>query len=314
MSERLISIVVPCRNGGASAIALLEALSALPPLPGIRLEAVVVDDASTDDTPAVLASRAPAWAHVVHPPAHLGRSGARNLGAARSTGELLLFLDCDCLPGGPGFLSTHLAAIDAGADASVGDIRGRQDGFWGRYQTETGVRRARRAREGNAHALTAANLLVTRQAFGRAGRFDERYRHYGFEDRDFLLRLERAGARLQRSPGAEATHAALLDLAGICTKMVECGRNTAALFRHDHPAAYRELGYAAFDARLHPMRAALLSPLARFIVARSDRIDRTLLQGNWPHWFQRIVARAATALAFLEGTRQATVANGKAAG
>lgn len=305
MRTRLLSLVIPCRNGGASAAALVEAVAALPLPPEVELEAVVVDDASTDDTADILRGTLPHWARVATPDAHLGRSGARNFGAARARGEWLLFLDCDCLPAGSGFLQAHVAMLDSGADASIGDVRGHQAGFWGRYQSEAGARRARRADAGTgAHVLTAANLLARRPVFEAIGGFDERYRHYGFEDRDFLLRLEQAGTRLERTPGAAVTHHAALDLVSVCAKMRECGQHTAPLFRADHPAAYRDLGYAAFDARLHPLRGRLLAPLARMLLRRVACIEHVVLQRHWPYRLRCMTARGMTALAYLDGTRR----------
>lgn len=305
MSKRLLSLVIPCRNGGASAVSLVKAVAAVPIPQGIELEAVVVDDASTDDTADVLRGALPAWARIATPGKHLGRSGARNFGAAATRGEWLLFLDCDCLPAENGFVGAHVAMVESGADASIGDVRGRQEGFWGRYQSEVGARRARKADSGaGAPALTAANLLVRRSLFDAIGGFDERYRHYGFEDRDFLLRLARAGARLARAPGAAAvTHAAALDLPTICSKMRECGRHTAPLFGADHPIEYRSLGYAALDARLHPLRARMIGPPARLLLRHAACIEGVVLQRSWPYPLQRLAARGMTALAYLDGTR-----------
>jgi glycosyltransferase involved in cell wall biosynthesis len=73
-------------------------------------EVVVVDDGSTDHTPAVLAEAAGALPLVaLRHAASRGRSTASNTGAAAATGDILLFLDGDVLAG-PQLVQRHLAA------------------------------------------------------------------------------------------------------------------------------------------------------------------------------------------------------------
>ena len=58
-------------------------------------ELLVVDDGSTDDTPAVVARHA-GDTRIRHLPGpHAERAAARNRGIAASTGELVAFLDAD---------------------------------------------------------------------------------------------------------------------------------------------------------------------------------------------------------------------------
>ncbi|MFC7300811.1 glycosyltransferase family 2 protein [Cognatiluteimonas weifangensis] len=305
MTKTHISLVVPCFNGGAEALATVIAIGRLPRPADHTLEAVVVDDASTDGSTAHLARELPDWARLLRAPANLGRAGAINLGVTEATGSLLLLLDCDCTPAHPDFLQAHLACLAEGADASIGDIVGHAGGFWGRYQSAAGRRRAAAAHDGGMlHSMTTANILLRAPLFRAVGGFDPRYRHYGFEDRDLLLRMQRTGARLAHNANAPVDHAANLDFPGISRKMQASGRYSAPLFRGDHPEAYRALGYAAIDATLHPWRAALLAPLARLAVARADSIEAVLDQAWLPYPLRKGLARAATALAYLHGTRQ----------
>lgn len=305
MTDSMLSLVVPCFNGGAEALATVLAVAALERPPGCGFEAIVVDDASTDDSATMLAGRLPAWAQLVRAPVNLGRGGAINLGVASARGDLLLVLDCDCVPARPDFLLAHVALLDGGADASIGDIVGHAGGFWGRYQSAAARRRAAAAHgDGTLHSMTTANLMLRMPPFRAVGGFDSRYRHYGFEDRDLLLRLQQAGTRLAHNANAPVDHAANLDFPGISRKMLACGRYSAPLFRGDHPEAYRALGYAAIDATLHPWRAALLAPLARLAVARAGSIEAVLGQAWLPYPLRSGLARTATALAYLHGTRQ----------
>ena len=77
-------------------------------------EVIVVNDGSTDHTPAVLAEAAAVLPlRVVTHAVPLGRAGAANAGARAATGEVLLFLDGDTLAA-PDTVALHAAAHAAG--------------------------------------------------------------------------------------------------------------------------------------------------------------------------------------------------------
>jgi glycosyltransferase involved in cell wall biosynthesis len=74
-------------------------------------EVVVCDDGSTDRTPSVakrFASRLPI-VYLRQEDLGFRAAAARNMGIRRSVGDVLIFLDDDCLPM-PGFVSAHCAA------------------------------------------------------------------------------------------------------------------------------------------------------------------------------------------------------------
>lgn len=88
------SVVVPARNEAKTLPRLLASLAAQDRPP---LEVLVVDDASTDDTAAVV-RRAPGVTLLTappRPPGWTGKAWACHLGATAARGELLVFLDAD---------------------------------------------------------------------------------------------------------------------------------------------------------------------------------------------------------------------------
>ena len=91
--ERLISVVIPNRNGAAVIERCLNA--ALASNYG-RFEVVVVDDGSEDASVEIIRALP---CKLVRLNGHQGVSKARNAGARASSGELLLFIDNDCLLG-----------------------------------------------------------------------------------------------------------------------------------------------------------------------------------------------------------------------
>ncbi len=106
--RRLVSVVIPNRNGAA---VLAECLRAAFASDHPRFEVVVVDDCSDDGSVEII-ERFPC--KLVRLREHGGVSKARNAGAAAASGELLVFIDSDCL------LRPDSLSI---ADAAYGDRR-----------------------------------------------------------------------------------------------------------------------------------------------------------------------------------------------
>jgi glycosyltransferase involved in cell wall biosynthesis len=155
-------------------------------------EVIVVDDCGTEDARAVL----PEGARVERPPQNLGLSGARNYGAARATGEYLLFLDADDMLA-PGALGRLAAALDGDAGIHVAyggldlvDERGgnRRPNPWpGDCQF-----RAQAAHLNQLHY----SALWRREAFVRTGGY--RTRDWRAEDASLWLRAMGQGIRVAR--------------------------------------------------------------------------------------------------------------------
>lgn len=296
----LVSVVIPVYRDGVRAVAAAKAMLAQALPPGRGLEIVLVDDGSDDDTPALLATLGDPRVRVVTALRNQGRSAARNMGAAAARGDLVVFMDCDCVPS-DGYLAAHVEALAKGAVASTGHVGGDGRGFWSRYQEEASSRRRRQHDAGLACAGSSQNLAVRREAFDVVGGFDTGYLQYGFEDRDLLLRMSKLGD-VAWTDGARVSHQDALTLAQVAAKMAEAAQSSSRRFSERHPGAYRSLGYAALDARLRPWLrhpARVFAPLASQ-VARAFDASRA---GDWlPHPLARWLVKAASAAAYLGGT------------
>ena len=89
-----VSVVIPTRNRSAL---LATTLRSVLRQQQVDLEVIVVDEASTDDTPAVLAAIGDTALRVIRHDAPRWLAAARNSGAAEAQGEWLAFLDDDDL-------------------------------------------------------------------------------------------------------------------------------------------------------------------------------------------------------------------------
>ncbi len=108
-----VSVIVPTRNRGALlAMTLRSALRQQ----DVDFEVIVVDEASTDGTPAMLAAVGDGRVRVIRHDTPRGLSAARNHGAADARGDWLAFLDDDDLWAPDKLVRQLNAAEQAGAD------------------------------------------------------------------------------------------------------------------------------------------------------------------------------------------------------
>jgi glycosyltransferase involved in cell wall biosynthesis len=106
----LISIVIPVYNGEAF---VADAIDSVLTQEGAAFELIVIDDGSTDATPAILARYGCAIA--THRQPNHGHGAARNAALPHLCGELALFLDADdLLPAG--YLNRFAAAARSARD------------------------------------------------------------------------------------------------------------------------------------------------------------------------------------------------------
>ncbi len=288
-----ISVVIPAYNAADLIEATLLALQAQ----HLAAEVIVVDDASTDATAACVGRLRDV--RLLRLDRNLGRAAARNAGAAVASAGHLMFLDCDCVPVGPDFLSSHLLAVGSEADGSCGPIETLGEGFWPRYQK----RPAQTAGAQLAlHTFTAANFSIRRDRFESIGGFNVAYRRYGFEDRDLYARLVAAGGHLVSAPLARVQHVDGLNLQKVWGKMQECGEDSAARFRADHPEQYRRMDYWHLDASQHSLLRWPGRGLAHLLRPTLKHTEQLLQVERIPFFLRRGVAKIYAASAYLYGT------------
>jgi mycofactocin glycosyltransferase len=91
--EPFVSIVIPVYNRSHDLYCCLESLKTLD-YPQSKLQVIVVDDASTDNSASVAREFN---AKVIAQPYNQGQSAARNRGVKEASGEIVAFIDSDCI-------------------------------------------------------------------------------------------------------------------------------------------------------------------------------------------------------------------------
>lgn len=198
-----LSVIIPVHNGGAHLPRCLEALRASD-LTG--REIIVVDDGSTDGGVDVARARG---FEVVRLDARRGPAAARNEGARRARGNILLFLDADVLARADtlarveAFFEEHeeTAALFGSYDDAP-DARG----FVSQYKNLAHHFIHQRSRA-DAQTFWAGCGAVRREAFAAIGGFDEtRYTRPSIEDIELGRRLRRRGYRITLDRGLQVKH------------------------------------------------------------------------------------------------------------
>ncbi len=241
-----ISVVIATRNRATLLDGALTSLRAQLGVPDI--EAIVVDNGSTDTTRTVAEGHGARYLFEAEP----NRALARNTGIEAAAGEIVLFVDDDVvLP--PYFVAAHARAHAAAAapyvvtgpiiNVPAADVR----------PVPTFFNRS------NAYFCTC-NVSVPRRALDAVGRFDESFDAYGWEDTELGMRLRDFDVRRRFAWEAYLWHikppeTETLDIA--LEKTIEKAR-MAAKFVRKNPSRRAKLATGAYA--LNRLRARVVAP------------------------------------------------------
>jgi len=205
-----VSVVVPTYNRRAGLFRLLTAL-ARQSYPASNFEVIVVDDGSTDSTPALLDGHEPPFALVAVTQPNRGPAAARNRGVEHARGRLLVFLDDDVEPH-PDLLAAHVAIHgDSTHRVVVGPMSPPR-----RWSRPAWVRWEERQLQKQYDAMLAGeypctprqfytgNASLGRDLFRASGGFDQQFKRA--EDVELAWRLANAGAEFVFEPRADVLH------------------------------------------------------------------------------------------------------------
>lgn len=232
-----------------------------------------------------------------------GRSHAKNQGAAAGTGEIIVFLDSDCVYSSESDLNELINKIRSGADLAIGIVKAQGTDFWARYQNEISSRRLRSGIQGDYTGMSLASFATKRRTFEDIGGFDEKYRNYGFEDRDLIVRGLKFGAKVDFSPNHKALHKSDITLEDVVEKVYESAVYTAPRFSEEHPGEYQKLPYKWVEK--HSRLILAITGFGFLNRKRAGRIGNLIIEAKTPPYrMKKYTTKIVTAIAFLEGTRE----------
>ncbi|HUM16439.1 MAG TPA: glycosyltransferase [Candidatus Nitrosotalea sp.] len=212
MTAPSVSIIVPCFNGEPHIGACLAGLTrqTYP-----EYEVVVVDDASRDGTARVLKDFP--FVKVVQNAENRGPGFSRNRGIEASGGDLLVFVDSDCVVDDADWLGKHVevqerlggAILGGGVVGTGRGMVARADAYchwltnipYGEVRTVTAETRGRVR---FSRHLVTTNLSVPRRLVQQIGPFDEDLRTG--EDLEFCERALATGLSLRLEPRIALKH------------------------------------------------------------------------------------------------------------
>jgi GT2 family glycosyltransferase len=214
------SIIMPVFNKAALTRQCLETIR--PTLEGAGDgEIIVIDNASSDDTPEML--KAFPWARIVRNDVNLGFAGANNQGARLAGGRFLVLLNNDTLAQ-PGWLAAMLAVAREPEVGVVGakllypsgllqhagvltaPVRFGSLGvlpYHDLFGQKANAGPANRRRDLNV--VTGACLVTPKALYDELGGLDEGYWN-GYEDVDYCFKVIQRGLKVVYEPKAVLTH------------------------------------------------------------------------------------------------------------
>jgi GT2 family glycosyltransferase/peptidoglycan/xylan/chitin deacetylase (PgdA/CDA1 family) len=237
-----VSVIIPTFQRRQT---VLRTVGALDRQTDRDFEVIVVDDGSTDGTAEALQALTTSFPLTVIRQANRGAAHARNAGAARASGGLLLFLDDD-MEADPHMLEEHERSHRAGADLVLGDLPlhpespqnllSRGVGSWARSRAE----RLAGTDEVPLADLLTGQVSIARSVFEQLGGFDDELTRnglFGGEDIDFGYRVRQAGHSIVFNRDAISYQFYDVDPERFLRRVYEAGRSEQELaFKHPERA------------------------------------------------------------------------------
>ncbi|NLT34972.1 MAG: mycofactocin system glycosyltransferase [Gaiellales bacterium] len=235
-----VTVIVPVKDGEAVLRDCLTSILAQR-YPARSLELMVVDDGSRDRTAHIAAE---AGCRIISAGTNRGQSWARNRAAQEAAGDILAFIDADCVAA-PDWLEQLVPAFSW---ARVGAVGGRVESYYhatalDRYESafsslQLGSNAIIQGPGPSTFYVPTCNMLVRRSAYRALGGLREDMR-VG-EDVDLCWRLRHSGSLLAYFPWGEVKHRHRANVRAMVRRRAQYGSSEALLHRV-HPEKSKTL-------------------------------------------------------------------------
>lgn len=182
--QKIVSIVIPAFNAGRSIPKAIQGCLDQD-YPKENLEIIVVDDGSTDDTRKIVQ----AYPVIYIAQRNQGPAKARNTGWIQAKGDIICFIDSDCIPERNliSKLTENYTSDEIGAVGGSYGIANIQSLLADCIHREIVYRHSRMLQ--NVQALGSYNLSVRKSVLEEIGGFNEEYKMASGEDNDLSYRI-----------------------------------------------------------------------------------------------------------------------------
>lgn len=273
-----ISVVIPCLNEVTRLQALLDALHAQD---ATLSEVIVVDNGSTDGSPAIISAyqaRHPQFPLRLLSCARPGAAAALNEGIADATGDVIVRVDGHCVPR-TDYVRRSIAHLDEDLVGVVGGVWevapgsqsavGRAIAFALTHRLATGGARYRHPDHADhvVHVDTVPFGSFKKSLWQMVGGYDERRT----VNEDYVLNYQarRAGRLVLLDPSIRSTYFARDTFGGLARQYFRYGWVKASMLKH-YPGAirWRQIVPGAFTGALIILGiVGTIAPAARWLLA-----------------------------------------------
>src|SRR5438874_5779704 len=271
-----ISVVIPTKNRSALLAETIDRVESQT-IPRDHYEVLVINNASTDDTRAILKQKTGIYPNLKFDfQKKPGAAATRNVGIRLANSDLILFIDDD-VQAEPALVQAHLDCHSKNPNTSV---IGAVSMPWGNT-TDPFLRYLRDHRILNPYTPAkgpidfsyyhTCNVSTPSSALQNVGGFNENFQIYGMEDIELGYRLEKAGSRMVFAPDAKAVHYRFPGYQDFIERSEQAGYSLGQLIRL-HPELKKRFVESSRIARrlkslhsLYRWAAEAMAPLFRML-------------------------------------------------
>lgn len=191
----MISVIIPMYNAGKNILPLLESLSSQS---RHDFEVIIVDDGSTDSSREIVETNKKSFSFPVTliTQQNAGPAKARNVGVENAKGQIVIFLDSDCLTP-PDWIEEMIRPLTGKvAGCNCGYQTKNSEILVARYIGYEIARRHERLNKNNIDTVGSYSASFIKEIFQKAGGFNTDYRNASGEDFDLSFNIHKLGYTL----------------------------------------------------------------------------------------------------------------------
>lgn len=260
-SHPLVSVVIPLYKGEKTIEPVLAAAHASD---FTDFEIVIVNDCSPDDSLGVLRRLEARYPHrLIDLPENMGVSKARNRGAKEARGEIILFIDADCIVL-PDTIGRCAEELQKGESVCVGGVYTRNpwdSDFFSRFQSLY-INHVESKTEHPDYIATHC-MAIWRKTFDEFGGFitDSFIGHAAsVEDVEFCHRLLKAGHQLTQSADIQVQHMFRFSFARSVTNAIKKSKYWTMYSLKNHDIT-KDSGAASYELKVNVFSQLVIAGL-----------------------------------------------------